>query len=784
MAYTPTLWAKGDKVTSEKLNKIEQGIVDKVDKETGKTLSTNDFTDAYKTKLDGIEANADKTTIDATLTNSGDAADAKATGDAIKDIENDLDGKVAIIESDLDEKVENLKSLVGTPLKATTASDMTDTSKIYVYTGNESGYTNGDWYYHDGSAWVDGGTYNSVAVEVDDTLTVNGMPADAKAVGDELSTIKEDLSDVKSGFNDIQTEIGIEIPSLVLTSGSYINASGGISSGGSFSYSAPISVSAGDRVIFTGAGYSTNVAMISACDLTGSNIIPKVISTDADVHDFRYDVTANGYVCVSFNHNKSYGIKIYQSNSLTILNDEIDAINESIDSNLSRAVITSDMFEQGVWRNGAKSASSFSIRIKDGIHVNSYAVITITPNGQYIGLDVWTTRTESEDVITFSNLVTSVNWTNANVTIDIPANSWITYSVRKTYPTNTRTNPLDNLTQIYVCDNQISQNKGDIIALDTRIKTLERTIPDYWETEYARVKDAINSNRLTIGNKIAEFFFITDIHWNGNAKKSPMLINALSKDVGISNVLCGGDVIFTHDTTQLGAVDELRDFYKQFDNGIRLFSTIGNHDFNSNNNADTSTYLTAEQLYPLMMSNEETYTDTKASPYVTVYDNVSQKVRYIQFYHPDVIAIPDATKTAVIDAIEEKDTSWTVVLICHVYWSSGNAVDTYIKSFTEQLAGINVTGEYATISALIVGHMHYDSSVVVDNGLLVIASQCDTYKQSSGSTMTIDTDTEQAFDVFQIDTINKHIYITRVGSGSDRQFDYDVTSNSFGQIST
>lgn len=195
MAYTPTLWAKGDKVTSEKLNKIEQGIVDKVDKETGKTLSTNDFTDAYKTKLDGIEANADKTTIDATLTNSGDAADAKATGDAIKDIENDLDGKVAIIESNLDEKVENLRSLVGTPLKATTASDMTDTSKIYVYTGNESGYTNGDWYYHDGSAWVDGGIYNSVAVEVDDTLTVNGMPADAKVVGDEIGSIKEDLQD-------------------------------------------------------------------------------------------------------------------------------------------------------------------------------------------------------------------------------------------------------------------------------------------------------------------------------------------------------------------------------------------------------------------------------------------------------------------------------------------------------------------------------------------------------------------------------------------------------------
>lgn len=54
MAYTPTVWAKGDKVTSARLNKIENGIADKVDKVSGKVLSTNDYTNADKKKVNDI----------------------------------------------------------------------------------------------------------------------------------------------------------------------------------------------------------------------------------------------------------------------------------------------------------------------------------------------------------------------------------------------------------------------------------------------------------------------------------------------------------------------------------------------------------------------------------------------------------------------------------------------------------------------------------------------------------------------------------------------------------
>lgn len=108
--------------------------------------------------------NIPKLEMDKTLTEEGVPADAKATGDRIR----------------------NLQSLVGSPLVASTASRMTDTSKIYVYTGSETGYTYGNWYYHNGTSWVSGGVYNSLAVDLDTTLTITGKAADAKAVGDNL----------------------------------------------------------------------------------------------------------------------------------------------------------------------------------------------------------------------------------------------------------------------------------------------------------------------------------------------------------------------------------------------------------------------------------------------------------------------------------------------------------------------------------------------------------------------------------------------------------------------
>ena len=97
----------------------------------------------------------------------------------------------------------------GKPRTAATVADMTDEDLIYVYTGSETSYTRGHWYYWNGSAWTDGGTYNAVEINTDPTLSVSGAAADARAVGGTLRATNRTLLDeiVRSQGNYDATRI-------------------------------------------------------------------------------------------------------------------------------------------------------------------------------------------------------------------------------------------------------------------------------------------------------------------------------------------------------------------------------------------------------------------------------------------------------------------------------------------------------------------------------------------------------------------------------------------------
>lgn len=86
-----------DNDQSARIKALESGKVDKVE---GKVLSSNDFTNAYKTKLDGITAQANKTIVDNSLTSTSTTnALAAAQGKALKDLIDALTTRVAALET-------------------------------------------------------------------------------------------------------------------------------------------------------------------------------------------------------------------------------------------------------------------------------------------------------------------------------------------------------------------------------------------------------------------------------------------------------------------------------------------------------------------------------------------------------------------------------------------------------------------------------------------------------------------------------------------------------------
>lgn len=110
-------------------------------------------------------------------------------------------------------EVTSLKASVGTPLVAATVSAMKDKNKIYVYTGTESGYTKGNWYYNNGTKWVAGGVYNAVALVTDKTLSVIGAAADSKVCGEHFNALQENLQQLTDSYagQKIDFEDGVYI---------------------------------------------------------------------------------------------------------------------------------------------------------------------------------------------------------------------------------------------------------------------------------------------------------------------------------------------------------------------------------------------------------------------------------------------------------------------------------------------------------------------------------------------------------------------------------------------
>lgn len=287
--------------------------------------------------------------------------------------------------------------------------------------------------------------------------------------------------------------------------------------------------------------------------------------------------------------------------------------------------------------------------------------------------------------------------------------------------------------------------------------------PKYWEDTVEQKIATYNEKNAIVGKNGLSFAFISDTHWGANAKHSPALLNYICNHTNLDKIVHGGD-------HTINSLNDIRGFVNAIEKPVDFIPCVGNHEF------DNNLEFTDGEIWSCGFKRSEgLYKYNDGFNYC--YDDEFQKVRLIVLNYNDQNCPAYLTAHA-----EELPEGWTVIVVCHEYWGdrastsdpvTPAAIGTAIANAID--AGYGVWD--ATVALFLVGHIHQDKDTTTQSGVPIVSINCDAYEDGQsfnwgGYKMTLGTTTEQCFDLVNIDTANRVIYMTRVGAGSDRQFSY------------
>ena len=202
--------AKADSTT------VTNQLSGKVDKETGKGLSTNDYTTAEKTKLSGIEAEANKTTVDSALSSSStNPVQNKVVNTALGAKQDTLSSaQLAAVNSGIDSsKVSQITtnqtniSSLSSQVSTNASNIATQTARIDNIIALPDGSTTADAELIDMRIRQDGGTSSSAG----------------DSVRGQIKSVNDDIKDLESNAFDLETFTYVNETALSnsVTSGRY-----------------------------------------------------------------------------------------------------------------------------------------------------------------------------------------------------------------------------------------------------------------------------------------------------------------------------------------------------------------------------------------------------------------------------------------------------------------------------------------------------------------------------------------------------------------------------------
>ncbi len=664
---------------------------------------------------------------------------------------------------------------VGGPYVASTVSQMTDHSKVYVYTGSQTGYTAGHWYYWNGSAWTDGGVYQAAAVETDKTLTVADMAADAKATGDAVAELKNDLEYITG--NDI----------IQLTDGQYVNTNG-----------TPIDL--------TPVSNSQWSSCVISC--TPGDIFTAIDSTGAsNQRVWTFIDSANNVITQGANSNPVNDTIVAPAGAVKLI----------YNTKGTGVLVTNTLLRNDVTNDTRKITDLIGVEEIPFTYAQYYVTSTSSPldapvsNKQYKSAIV---TCAPGDIFTISGIggtsasVSTFGFYDSNdVLISRSESVSLDRAIVKA--------PLNAAKLVINIRTTVADTKCYKGAVYSGGEDLQSTVPFYYRTHLDTIISAINALDDDSGLSGDTFVFVTDYHVQSNERNSAPLIKKILEDTGTGFVVFGGDAQdFEHTYSDAVAANtEFKNDYKHVWDS--MFNVIGNHEFNSHyaTEQDDSMVLSYNQVYGFFQKQRE-YRYGGRNEYGDYFvDNIAQKIRYFFVGCTSGITVNADQRDWLFKQFEVVPAGYSVIVFSHLtflYYGSDSSttnirVASNIQTISNAMTKVNarttftsggVTYDYtssqAECIAIIGGHTHYDASTdysgLVDNngtpytpenpwpyGLIIATTTDAIYKQQSNTgalVRTPGTITEQAFDVVHIDLENRKIIMKRIGAGNDRVFDY------------
>ena len=339
----------------------------------------------------------------------------------------------------------------------------------------------------------------------------------------------------------------------------------------------------------------------------------------------------------------------------------------------------------------------------------------------------------------------------------------------------------------YVSFERIDKLEEDI----ERLKEDGNFLPSYYKQHLeSKIKD-IQKKDLLYNMQGDTFAFITDTHIVENANNSTILLKEIVKNTNVNFILDGGDVLTqdSHDIAISQSREHIKDMVNKF--GDKYKFTPGNHDDNRYLSSDKFLNNEVYSLYAKHLEesnvNEFYISDNKISYY---FDNKKQKIRYICLDSNSGMINTNQSAWLANTALNFSESGWSVVIFTHWMFeenASGvneftntasvdilsNILNAFINGGTYNRSDlgidINYSNKQGNCCVIICGHTHKDDSMTTKDGIQVICTTCDCY----GYGARVDkkgTYEEQAFDICHLDTKNKKLYMTRIGAGSNREF--------------